>query len=44
MIWFSCNTSKFGDEQISMKERADCVKEMQNNIYYNIAFSSLFGE
>ena len=42
MIWFSHNTSKSGDEQISMKENVrDCVKEMQNNIYYNTAFSSL---
>ena len=39
MIWFTYNTSKSGDEQISMK-----VKEMHNNIYFNIAFSSLVGE
>ena len=26
------------------RKRSDCVKEMQNNIYYNTAFSSLVGE
>ena len=44
-IWFSYNTSKSGDEQINMKETCGlCVKEMQNNIYCNIALSSLVGE
>ena len=41
MILFSSNTSKSGDEQISMKETWDCSKEMQNNIHHNIAFSTL---
>ena len=28
------NTSKSGDEQISLKEYVDCMKEGQNDIYY----------
>ena len=44
MIWFSYNTSKPGDEQISMKETCGLCEGNAEHIYYNFAFSSLVGE
>ena len=45
MIWFSYNTSKCGDEHISMKETCRlCEGNAEQHFEYNIAFSFQFGE